>query len=36
MYKYGIWNMCDDGEYFFKTLFKKSKPNVNNNNNLNS
>jgi hypothetical protein len=36
MYNYGIRNMYDHGEYFQNILLKKSKPNVNNNNNLKS
>jgi hypothetical protein len=32
MYKYGIQNMYDDGEYFQNILLRKSKPNANNNN----
>ncbi len=34
MYKYGVQNMHDDGEYLQNILLKKSKPNTNNNNNL--
>jgi hypothetical protein len=34
MYKYGIWNMYDDGQYFQNILLRK--PNANNNNNIKS
>jgi hypothetical protein len=33
LYKYGVQNMYDDGEYIQNILLKKSKPNTNNNNN---
>ncbi len=36
MYKYGLRNIYDDGEYFQNILFKKSEPNINNKNNLQS
>ncbi len=36
MYKYGVQHMYEDGEYLQNILLKKSKPNTNNNNNLQS
>jgi hypothetical protein len=36
MYKYGIWNMYNDGQYFQNILLWKSKPNTNNNNSFKS
>jgi hypothetical protein len=36
MYKYGIWNIYNDGEYLQNILLKNSKPNTNNNNNFKS
>ncbi len=36
MYKYGLQNIYDDGEYFQNILSKKSEPNINNNNHFKS
>jgi hypothetical protein len=36
MYKYGLRNIYIDGEYIQNILFKKSEPNINNNNNFKS